>query len=169
MSRLNELIQELCPNGIEYKTLGDIATISRGGSFQKKDFTEYGIPCIHYGQIYTRYGLSADKTITYIDATAGERAKYAEPNDIVMAVTSENVNDVSGTGVREAWDKDCPCKAGCVPVQGQNRKIPPEGGPVHSGDTCGTCAFRRRTEPQVEGISGAGIPEGGTCRDQGVL
>ncbi len=94
MSRLNELIQELCPNGIEYKTLGDIATISRGGSFQKKDFTEYGIPCIHYGQIYTRYGLSADKTITYIDATAGERAKYAEPNDIVMAVTSENVNDV---------------------------------------------------------------------------
>lgn len=33
MSMLNELIQELCPNGIEYKTLGNIATISRGGSF----------------------------------------------------------------------------------------------------------------------------------------
>ena len=94
MSKLDELIKELCPNGVEYKRLRDIATISRGGSFQKKDFTEHGIPCIHYGQIYTRYGLSADKTITYIDEAAGEKAKYAEPNDIVMAVTSENVNDV---------------------------------------------------------------------------
>ena len=94
MTKLEQLINEFCPNGVEYKKLGNIATISRGGSFQKKDFTEHGIPCIHYGQIYTRYGLSAEKTITYIDEAAGEKAKYAGPNDIVMAVTSENVNDV---------------------------------------------------------------------------
>ena len=94
MSKLEQLINEFCPNGVEYRRLSNIATISRGGSFQKKDFAEYGIPCIHYGQIYTQYGLSTDKTITYIDEIAGEKAKYAEPNDIVMAVTSENVNDV---------------------------------------------------------------------------
>ena len=40
MSRLNELILGLCPNGVEYKLLGEIATISRGGSLQKKDFVE---------------------------------------------------------------------------------------------------------------------------------
>ncbi len=94
MTKLEQLINEFCPNGVEYKKLEDIATISRGGSFQKKDFTEQGIPCIHYGQIYTQYGLSADKTITYIDEAAGAKAKYAKPNDLVMAVTSENVNDV---------------------------------------------------------------------------
>ena len=94
MGRLSELIEKLCPNGVEYKTLGKIATISRGGNFQKKDFVECGIPCIHYGQIYTRYGLWADETITYIDEKIGEKAKYAEPNDIVMAVTSENIDDV---------------------------------------------------------------------------
>ena len=66
MSRLDELIAKLCPNGVEYKTLGEIATISRGGNFQKKDFCDMGVPCIHYGQIYTRYGLYADKTITFI-------------------------------------------------------------------------------------------------------
>ena len=55
MSRLAELIQELCPNGVEEKRLRDIATVSRGGNFQKKDYVEYGIPCIHYGQIYTQY------------------------------------------------------------------------------------------------------------------
>lgn len=36
MSKLDELIKEFCPNGVEYKKLGDIATISRGGNFQKK-------------------------------------------------------------------------------------------------------------------------------------
>lgn len=66
MNKLDELIQQLCPNGVPYKRLGDVATISRGGNFQKKDFTESGVPCIHYGQIYTRYGLFVNETITYI-------------------------------------------------------------------------------------------------------
>ena len=94
MSRLDELIQELCPNGVEYKKLGDVASISRGGNFQKKDFVKTGVPCIHYGQIYTRFDLYTDKVITYIDDEAGKKSKYANPNDIIMAVTSENVNDV---------------------------------------------------------------------------
>ena len=38
MSKLDELIREYCPDGVEYKTLGEIADVSRGGSFQKKDF-----------------------------------------------------------------------------------------------------------------------------------
>lgn len=36
MSKLDELIKELCPNGVEYKTLGEFATVIRGGNFQKK-------------------------------------------------------------------------------------------------------------------------------------
>ena len=55
MSELERLIQELCPNGVEYKKLGEFATVSRGGNFQKKDYVEIGVPCIHYGQIYTQY------------------------------------------------------------------------------------------------------------------
>ena len=94
MSRLDELIAKLCPNGVEYKTLGEIATISRGGNFQKKDFCDMGVPCIHYGQIYTRYGLYADKTITFITEECAKKQKFAKKNDIVMAVTSENIEDV---------------------------------------------------------------------------
>ena len=94
MTKLEQLIKELCPNGVEYKKLGEVATISRGGSFQKKDFCEDGVPCIHYGQIYTRYGLFADKTLTSISEDAAKKQKYAVKNDIVMAVTSENIDDV---------------------------------------------------------------------------
>lgn len=94
MSNLEELIERLCPDGVEYKTLGDVATISQGGNFQKKDFTEQGKPCIHYGQIYTRYGLFTDKTLTFINDECFAKQKYAEPNDIIMAVTSENIEDI---------------------------------------------------------------------------
>ena len=94
MTKLELLIEELCPNGVEYKKLGDIATISRGGNFQKRDFCENGVPCIHYGQIYTRYGLFAEKPLTFLNEEAAAKQKYAVKNDIIMAVTSENIEDV---------------------------------------------------------------------------
>ena len=94
MSKLDKLLRELCPNGVEYKKLGEIATISRGGNFQKKDFLTEGVPCIHYGQIYTKYGLFTDKTFTFISEECAKKQKMAQPNDIVMAVTSENIEDV---------------------------------------------------------------------------
>ena len=105
MSKLETLIQQLCPEGVKYKKLGDIATITRGGNFQKKDFTDTGIPCIHYGQIYTKYGLFADRTFTFISEQSASKQKYAEPNDIVMAVTSENLEDVCKC---VAWLGDVP-------------------------------------------------------------
>ena len=94
MSKLDKLLRELCPDGVEYKKLGEIATISRGGNFQKKDFLTEGVPCIHYGQIYTKYGLFTDKTFTFISEECAKKQKRAQPNDIVMAVTSENIEDV---------------------------------------------------------------------------
>ena len=105
MSKVETLIGQPWPDGVEYKKLGDIATITRGGNFQKKDFTDTGIPCIHYGQIYTKYGLFADRTFTFISEQSASKQKYAEPNDIVMAVTSENLEDVCKC---VAWLGDVP-------------------------------------------------------------
>lgn len=94
MSRLEEMIAKLCPDGVEYKKLKDVATISRGGSFQKKDFVESGFPCIHYGQIYTLYGLFVDKTANFISDKTAIKQKKAVKNDVIMAVTSENIEDI---------------------------------------------------------------------------
>ncbi len=79
---------------VEVKKLGEIATITRGGNFQKKNFVENGFPCIHYGQMYTHFGTWTDKTLTFVEKSVFDKSKQAEPNDIVMAVTSENVEDV---------------------------------------------------------------------------
>ena len=66
----------------------------RGGNFQKKDFVEEGKPCIHYGQMYTHFGVYADKTLTFVSDEVFAKSKQAVQGDIVMAVTSENVDDV---------------------------------------------------------------------------
>ena len=79
---------------IKWLKLGEIASIIRGGNFQKKDFVEQGKPCIHYGQIYTRLGTTTSKSITYLNDDVYSKSKKAMPNDIVMAVTSENIEDV---------------------------------------------------------------------------
>ena len=34
--KLSALIQDLCPNGVEFKTLGEVATLSRGKVYSKE-------------------------------------------------------------------------------------------------------------------------------------
>ena len=94
MTKLDELIQELCPQGVERKRLGDIGVIIRGNGLQKKDFTESGVGCIHYGQIYTYYGTCAYKTKSFVSPELAEKLQKVNTGDLVIAVTSENVEDV---------------------------------------------------------------------------
>lgn len=79
---------------VEWKPLGEVGEIIRGNGLQKKDFVEIGFPAIHYGQIYTKYGLSADKTFTFVSAELATRLKKANKHDLLLATTSENDEDV---------------------------------------------------------------------------
>lgn len=65
MSRLEELIQELCPNGVEYKPLIDILKIKNGSDYKK--FSEGNIP------VYGSGGI-----IAYID-----RFVYDKPSVLI--------------------------------------------------------------------------------------
>ena len=79
---------------IEWKTLGAIGTFYRGTPFQKKDFTSEGVGCIHYGEIYTHYGVSAQDTISKLSAKKANNARKANYGDLIIATTSENDEDV---------------------------------------------------------------------------
>lgn len=80
---------------IQWKKMGEIGTFIRGNGLQKKDFTESGVGCIHYGQIYTHYGTSATKTKSFVDAALAKNLLKVEKGDIVLACTSENIEDVA--------------------------------------------------------------------------
>ena len=80
--------------GVVKVTLGDICEIIRGNGLQKKDFVETGIPCIHYGQIYTYYGLSTKTTKSFVSPEVANKLKKAQTGDVIVATTSENDADL---------------------------------------------------------------------------
>lgn len=83
------------PLAWEQRKLEDVATITRGERFTAADYVESdGIPCIHYGEIYTDYGTVATKTISQVKPSLRSSLRYAKPGDVIVATTSENVEDV---------------------------------------------------------------------------
>lgn len=90
-----------CP--VEWKELGEVVEFHRGNGLQKKDFVDEGKPVIHYGQIYTKYKFSTKTTVSFTDDSVFCKLRKAKPNDIIMATTSENVEDV---GKSIVWEGD---------------------------------------------------------------
>ena len=94
MNTIKELLDKYCPDGVEYKKLGEIGAFERGKNIQKTDFLDEGFPCIHYGQIYTYYKLFTSKTIKFVDTAVASKATIAHPGDVIITTTSENMEDV---------------------------------------------------------------------------
>lgn len=80
--------------------MGEIGKFIRGNGLQKKDFTESGVGCIHYGQIYTHYGTAATETKSFVSPDLASKLRKARSGDLIIATTSENVEDV---GKAVAW------------------------------------------------------------------
>jgi type I restriction enzyme S subunit len=85
---------------VEWKTLGELGEFIRGKRFTKADYVEDGIPVIHYGEIYTRYGVFAAHAHSQVRDDMAESLRYAEPGDVVIAGVGETVEDV---GKAVAW------------------------------------------------------------------
>lgn len=91
------------------KTLGEVGSFTRGGGFLKSDFVEHGIPCIHYGQIHTKFGPFITSHITEISSDLESKTKFASKGDLVIAITSE---DTEGSCKSTAWLGDYPVAVG---------------------------------------------------------
>ena len=86
--------------GWEVKKIGEIGSVERGAGISKKDFVEDGLPCIHYGQLHTILGARTKKHYTSIPHNLLPKYKVAHTGDLVMAITSE---DVEGSCKSTAW------------------------------------------------------------------
>ena len=96
MTKIDELIRKLCPDGVEYKTLGEIAVdIYRGAGITRDQVTAEGTPCVRYGEIYTTYGVWFDKCVSHTDESKLLSKKYFEHGDILFAITGESVDDIA--------------------------------------------------------------------------
>lgn len=79
---------------VEWKPLSALGELVRGSGLQKKDFTDVGVPAIHYGQIYTFYGLSTTDTKSFVSPELAKQLRKVNKGDVVITNTSENLEDV---------------------------------------------------------------------------
>jgi type I restriction enzyme S subunit len=94
MSSIDDLIQKLCPDGVEYRTLGNVAEVVRGNGMPKTDLVDSGVGAIHYGQIYTHYAAWTNSTISFVSYEKASRLAKVDPGDLIVTNTSENIEDV---------------------------------------------------------------------------
>ena len=85
---------------VEVKTLDEIGTFTRGRRFVRTDIVPEGVPCIHYGDMYTYYGISADTTPTHLTKEIAAKLRFAKKGDVVIVAAGENDIDI---GVGVAW------------------------------------------------------------------
>lgn len=79
---------------VRWVPLGHLGTFTCGCRFINSDFDEDGFPCIHYGEIYTHYGLFADETKSRVRSDLVPRLRIAQPGDLVVVGGGENVEEV---------------------------------------------------------------------------
>jgi len=90
----DELFKFCDSSSVKWKSISELGMLERGGGLQKRDLTISGVGCIHYGQIYTFYGTYVDKTKSFVSKELACRLKKIKKNDLLIAITSENIKDV---------------------------------------------------------------------------
>ena len=81
MNRIEKLIAELCPNGVEWKKLGEVCEVLRGKRLTKKELSddltpEFKYPVFHGGLVplgyYDKYNRKASQTMIINTGSIGE-------------------------------------------------------------------------------------------------
>lgn len=83
--------------------LSSLGTLTRGKRFVHADATDDGVPCIHYGELYTYYGVYANEVRSHIREDLRSKMRYATSGDVIIVGAGENKEDI---GVGVAWYGD---------------------------------------------------------------
>ena len=93
----NDLLsyESLAAHGpVEMVKLGDVVEMRRGSGMPKTSFVSSGIPALHYGHIFTKYSVSTSVAAAYVSRDDANKLATVMPGDLVLANTSENLDDV---------------------------------------------------------------------------
>ena len=99
MSKISDLIAKLCPNGVEYKSLGELGEFYTGLSGKgKDDFKDGNAKFITYMNVYSNPGLKVDVE-DRVKIAAGERQNTIEKGDVLFTGSSETPDECGMSSV----------------------------------------------------------------------
>jgi type I restriction enzyme, S subunit len=82
--------------------MSELGVFQRGKRFVKDDMISIGVPCIHYGEMYTHYGTWAKESKSFLSKGQVEKRnlRIAENGDVVIVAAGETIEDI---GLGTAW------------------------------------------------------------------
>jgi len=99
MSRLQELIQKFCPDGVAYQTLGELGTFYGGLSGKsKEDFREGNAPFITYMNVFQNISLKMDRSET-VQIAPNEKQNILQYGDVLFTGSSETLEECGMSSV----------------------------------------------------------------------
>jgi len=95
MSKLDELIKELCPNGVEYKKLGEVCNFQNGFAFKSALFKENGEAILRITNISNGVINEEDLKYFLLDDYKENLDNYiVSKNDIVIAMSGATTGKI---------------------------------------------------------------------------
>lgn len=89
---------------VDWLALEDVGNFVRGKRFVKADIVSDGVPCIHYGEMYTHYGIWAKESRSFLASDLASKLRVASYGDVIIVAAGETIEDI-GNG--SAWLGEC--------------------------------------------------------------
>ena len=99
MTIIDKLLMQFCPNGVEYKTLGELGTFLGGLSGKsKEDFKNGNAKFITYMNVFNNIQLKLDVTDS-VKINEGEKQNTIQYGDVLFTGSSETPNECGMSSV----------------------------------------------------------------------
>jgi type I restriction enzyme, S subunit len=82
------------PKDWEVKTLGSLGLFSKGKGISNSEKKETGIPCITYGEIYSKHNFIVKEFQSFIDTKTAKKSRKIRSNDILFAGSGETLDEI---------------------------------------------------------------------------
>ena len=82
------------PEGWRRVKLGELGKFSKGNGITKGEVRDNGVPCIRYGELYTRHNIKVRNFYSFIDAKNLDKRKLIKNNDLLFAGSGETREEI---------------------------------------------------------------------------
>lgn len=99
MSKIDKLIQELCPKGVQFKQIGDLGSLYGGLSGKSKnDFKDGNARFITYMNVFSNIEVDASRD-DFVKIGANERQRKLQKGDVLFTGSSEKPDECGMSSV----------------------------------------------------------------------
>ncbi len=78
----------------ETKRLGELGIFSKGRGIKREDVSDTGLPCIRYGELYTRYKDYISNPVSHIPLAVALEALPIKKGDLLFAGSGETAEEI---------------------------------------------------------------------------